>query len=89
MNITGDALALIKTRIRGEEREIMSTTEENKTAVQTYKEDTKKMAKNKRKSLGKEKKPLIRTGKVELKEKKMTKRIRRKKRRKRKRVKRP
>ena len=62
MSITGDALALIKTRIRGEEREIMSTTEENKTAVQTYKEDTKKMAKNKRKTLGKEKKTVNKNG---------------------------
>ena len=51
MSITGSALELIKMRMRGGEREKMSTTEENENAVQTFKEDMKNIENEKKKLL--------------------------------------
>ena len=50
MSITGSALELIKMRMRGGEREKMSTTEENENAVQTFKEDMKNIENEKKKT---------------------------------------
>ena len=50
MSITGTALEVIKKRMRGEEREEISTSVENKTAVKTYNEDVKNMKKGKKRS---------------------------------------
>ena len=51
MSITGSALELIKMRMRGGEREKLSTTEENENAVQTFKEDMKNIENDKKKLL--------------------------------------
>ena len=48
MSITGDALEVVMSKIKGKTRMELSTTKENETAVENFKEDTKNMEKKKK-----------------------------------------
>ena len=50
MSITGDALEVIMTKIKGKNRLELSTTKENQSAVENYNEDIKNAEKKKNKA---------------------------------------
>ena len=56
MSITGDALEVVMSKIKGKNRLELSTTKENQTAVENYNEDIKNAEKKKKKQVKKKKK---------------------------------
>ena len=81
MSITGDALEVIMTKIKGKNRLELSTTKENQSAVENYNEDIKNAEKKKKKQV-KEKKKQVKKGDQGAKKKKTEKKVEAKKRKK-------
>ena len=69
MNITGPALDVLTSKMKGKSRLDLSTTKENETAVDNYKEDTKNGEKKKKRVIKKKKKEVKKRDKEATKKK--------------------
>ena len=78
MSITGDALEVIMTKIKGKNRLELSTTKENQSAVENYNEDIKNAEKKKKKQVKKKKKQ-VKKGDQGAKKKRQRRRLKPKK----------
>ena len=78
MSITGDALEVIMSKIKGKNRLELSTTKENQSAVENYNEDIKNAEKKKKKQVKKKKKQ-VKKGDQGAKKKRQRRRLKPKK----------
>ena len=78
MSITGDALEVVMSKIKGKNRLELSTTKENQSAVENYNEDIKNAEKKKKKQVKKKKKQ-VKKGDQGAKKKRQRRRLKPKK----------
>ena len=79
MSITGDALEVVMSKIKGKNRLELSTTKENQAAVENFKEDIKNAEKKKKKQVKKKKKQVKKSDQGAKKKKSQRRRLKPKK----------